>query len=302
MAEKINLTFLGTGSAIPTARRNHPAVYLQYMTENILMDCGEGTQRQFRKARLNPCRINRILITHWHGDHTLGLPGLFQTLMLNGYNGKLQIYGPRGTGQKVRQYLDLTANRGIKLDLEIHEVGNGTVFKGDGFHVESKEMKHSVPAVAYSFVVEEKKRLDRAKLKKLKLPNSPLMADLVKGKTVKIGGKKVDGRKLVYIEPSKKVTFVMDTKMNDNAVKLSKDSDLLICESTYSADEEKLAEDHFHLTCAGAAQIAKKAKVKKLALIHMSQRYDMIPKKILEEAKKVFKNVVVPEDLDRAEV
>ena len=106
MAEKIKIIFLGTGSAIPTARRNHPAVLLQFKDENILFDCGEGTQRQFKKAKLNPCKITKILISHWHGDHTLGIPGLLQTLVLNGYNKKLEIYGPRGTKKKVKEIMD----------------------------------------------------------------------------------------------------------------------------------------------------------------------------------------------------
>jgi len=95
MSEKITITFLGTSQAIPTARRNHTAILLQYKAENLLIDCGEGTQRQFRKARLNPCKITKLLITHWHGDHILGIPGLLQTLLLNQYNKTLEIYGPR---------------------------------------------------------------------------------------------------------------------------------------------------------------------------------------------------------------
>ena len=107
MVEKINITFLGTGSAIPTARRNHPAILLRYKAENILVDCGEGTQRQFRKAKLNPCKISKILISHWHGDHTLGLPGLLQTMILNGRNEKLEIYGPKGTSRKFKEMMDV---------------------------------------------------------------------------------------------------------------------------------------------------------------------------------------------------
>src|SRR3990172_5927928 len=95
MAEKIRITFLGTGSMIPDEKRNHPAFLLSYKSENILVDCGEGTQIQFRKAKLNPCRITRILITHWHGDHTFGLPGLLRTLSTSGYHKKLYVYGPK---------------------------------------------------------------------------------------------------------------------------------------------------------------------------------------------------------------
>jgi ribonuclease Z len=113
MVEKIELTFLGTGSSIPTARRNHPAVLLKYKAENILVDCGEGTQRQFRLAHMNPCKVTRILISHWHGDHALGLPGLLQTLVMNGYNRKLEIYGPRGSKEWVLMLLLLRRRVGL---------------------------------------------------------------------------------------------------------------------------------------------------------------------------------------------
>ena len=301
MVEKIKVTFLGTGSAIPTARRNHPAMLLKYKAENILVDCGEGTQRQFRKAHLNPCKITKILISHWHGDHVLGLPGLLQTMILNGYNRKLEIYGPKGTKMWIRKYFDLVGKKVEDLDISVKEVSSGVIFDDGDFYIEVAEMNHDTPAVAYSFVVKEKKRLDKAKLKKLKIPNSPLIGELVKGKIVEINGKKVDGKKLMYKELARKITFVMDTRANKNAVELAKDSDLLISEATYSASEEDIAEEHGHLTSVGAAKIAKKAKVKALVLIHLSQRYDAISKVILKEAKTVFPDVIIPEDLESIE-
>src|SRR4030067_2460046 len=102
---KIPITFLGTSQSIPTEKRNHTAVLLKYKDENILVDCGEGTQRQFRKAHLNPCKVTRILITHGHGDHVLGLPGLLSTLSLSGYQKTLCIYGPKGTKEFVKEML-----------------------------------------------------------------------------------------------------------------------------------------------------------------------------------------------------
>ena len=301
MAEKIDLTFLGTGSAIPTARRNHPAMLLKYKSENILIDCGEGTQRQFRKARLNPCKITKILISHWHGDHVFGLPGILNTLRLNGYNKKLEIYGPRGTKEWIRKYLDLVGGRGEDLDLKVMEVKEGVVFDGDDFSIECAEMDHDCPAVGYSFIVKEKMRLDREKLKKLKIPNSPLVGKLARGEKVKIDGKVVDGKKLLYKEESRKVSFVMDTRMNKNAVKLARGADLLVCESTYSVKEDgELLSERAHLSSVEAAGIGKKAGVKGVALIHLSQRYEGIPKVILGEAREVFGDgVIVPEDLER---
>jgi len=238
MVEKINVTFLGTGSAIPTARRNHPAILLQYRAENILVDCGEGTQRQFRKAGINPCKITKILISHWHGDHVLGLPGLLQTMVLNGYNRKLEIYGPKGSKEKVRQYFDLIGRSSEGLDVEVKEIGDGVFFDRGDFFLESICVDHDSPAVAYSFNVKEKNRLDRDKLAKLNIPNSPLVGELADGKIVEINGKKINGKKLMYKELARKVAFIMDTRMCEGAVSVSKGADVLISEATYSKEEK----------------------------------------------------------------
>jgi len=298
MTEKIKITFLGTGSAIPTARRSHPAIYLQYRDENILVDCGEGTQRQFRKAGLNPCKITKILITHWHGDHVLGLPGLLQTMMLNGYNRKLEIYGPKGTNEKVRQFFDLVG-RVESLDIFVKEIIGGVIFENKDFLIDSVEADHDCASNAYSFVVKEKNRIDREKLAKLKIPNGPLVGELANGKIVEINGKKVDGKKLIYKEESRKVSFVMDTRMNLDLVKFVKGADVLISEATYSVDEQEIAGKYGHLSSVDAGTIAKKGKVKALVLMHLSQRYDEIPKKILGEAVEIFKDVRVAEDFDK---
>src|SRR3989344_1615647 len=117
----IEITFLGTSQATPTAKRNHTAILLRYKSDSILIDCGEGTQRQFRIARINPCKLTRILITHWHGDHVLGLPGLLQTLALNGYNKTLKIYGPRGTKQYVDALFQLFKFR-ERIKIQVEEI------------------------------------------------------------------------------------------------------------------------------------------------------------------------------------
>ena len=155
--EKLKLTFLGTGSAIPTKRHNHPAMLLQYKDENILIDCGEGTQRQFRKAKLNPCKLTRILITHWHGDHILGIPGLLQTLALNNYPRVLHIYGPKGTERFMSLIQSLFIHQG-KIKIEIHEVSQGKFLETSDFYIESFPMRHGAPCNAYRFVEKDKIR------------------------------------------------------------------------------------------------------------------------------------------------
>ncbi len=279
---------------------------LSYKDENILFDCGEGTQRQFRHARLNPCKVTKIFITHWHADHVLGIPGLLQTLMLNGYNKTLKIYGPEGTKRMMQLYIGLFAHKGTNFPIEVHEVlsGKQPVIEEKEFKIEAQQMSHDTPTLAYSFIIKEKNRIDKDKLKKLKIENSPLIGELAKGKTVTIAGKKIDGKKLIYREEQRKLTFVLDTRENANAISLAKDSDLLVCESSYSAEETELAKEHAHLTSAQAADIAKKSKSKKLILTHLSQRYETKAqsKQILEEAKKVFKNTELAEDLMSLEI
>jgi len=219
--EKIKLTFLGTGSAIPTARRNHPAMLLQYKDENILVDCGEGTQRQFRYAKINFCKLTRILITHWHADHVLGIPGILQTLMLNNYNKTLKIYGPSGTKKMMQLYIGLFAHQGKNFPIEVHEIINTEkpIINEKEFKIETKPMDHGTPALAYSFIIKEKQRINKKKLKQLNLPEkSPLIKQLAQGKTIKFKGKTINPKSILYKEPQRKITFIMDTLFNQNAI------------------------------------------------------------------------------------
>ena len=301
MTEKINLTFLGTSQAIPTAKRNHTSILLQYKAENILVDCGEGTQRQFRKAKLNPCKITRILITHWHGDHILGLAGLLQTLLLNGYNKTLYIYGPRGTKQDLGELINLLVPYN-KIPLKVQEIEEGKFFENSDFYLESIPMQHSIPCNAYTFVEKSKIRLDKTKLRKLKIPNSPLIGELQAGKDIEFKGKKIKAKDLIYKTQERKISFILDTRLNENCNKIAKNSDIIVTEAVYLNNELDLANLHEHLTAEQAGEIAKKSGAKKLYLSHLSQRYDGNEKLILAEAKKKFKNTIIAEDLMHVEI
>lgn len=297
---KIPITFLGTGQAIPTAKRNHTAILLSYNNENILVDCGEGTQRQFRKLKLNPCKLTRILITHWHGDHVLGLPGLLQTLALNGYNRVLNIYVPKGT----KHFMDLMFRLFIfqgKIKYEIHECETGKIFENNDFLIEAASMNHGTICLAYSFTEKEKLRMDKSKLKKIGIKGK-LIGELAKGKDIIWNNKKIKASSLTYEQESRKISFILDTKINPNCEKIAKNSDLLICESTYTEQEADKASEYMHLTAKQAAEIAKKSASKKLILTHLSQRYENKEKLVLAEARKVFKNTEIAEDLDKIEV
>lgn len=302
MPENITITFLGTGSTMPSLERNHPAVLLSYKGETMLFDCGEGTQRQFRKAKINPGKITRLLISHWHGDHVLGIPGLLQTLAFSDYKKTLHIYGPVGTKKFMNELFKTFVFSG-KIKLEIHEITKkGIFFDGDDFYLSAEKMEHGAPCNAYSFVIKDKIRIDKTKLAKLKIPRGAHLADLKKKKKIKIGKKIYLAKDLTFVEKGKKVSFVFDTCKNARIVPFVWNSDVLIMESTYDAESEDFAKAYKHMTCVQDAAIAKKAKVKQLALIHISQRYQKHPHTLLAEAKKTFKHTIIPNDLDVVEV
>ncbi|MCR4327020.1 MAG: ribonuclease Z [Nanoarchaeota archaeon] len=301
MASKVEITFLGTADQIPSKGRNHTSILINFNEENVLVDCGEGTQRQFRKAELNPCKITRILITHWHGDHVLGLPGLLSTLASSGYNKTLFIYGPKGIDEKIRKMLEVF-NFYKNYEIKVKEVESGVLLDQKDFFISCEEMEHGVPALSYSFTVKGTSRIDKAKLKKSGLPEGPLLQKIKEGKDVTYNGKKFKAKDLIYEEENKKVSVVLDTKLNKRILPFVKDSDIFISEGTYSKDLEKEAEEHLHMTVSQAAEIAKKGKVKKLIITHVGSRHSKNIKELLSEAKGIFKETTLARDFDKFEI
>jgi len=309
MASNVKLTFLGTSAQIPTAKRNHTGIFLNYKEENILIDCGEGTQRQFRIAKLNPCKITRILITHRHGDHVFGLPGLISTLEQSGYNKTLYIYGPSGIKKFLEYFLALDFHkRDFKIIIEevvpkgmtpnMKDGASGKFFENEDFYLEAEKMEHGIPTNAYSFVIKDKLRIDRKKLAKSKLSSGPFLKQLKEGKDIVHDGKKYKSKDFVYLEKGKKISFVLDTLMNKKITPFVKGSDLFICEASFGDDLKDLAKEHLHLTAGQAGEIAKKSNSKKLILTHISQRYEVNLKELVNYAKENFKDVKIAEDFD----
>ncbi|MEK6883211.1 MAG: ribonuclease Z [Nanoarchaeota archaeon] len=291
----IRIVFLGTSDAVPSEKRNHTAVFFSYNNENILMDCGEGTQRQIRIAKLNPCSITKILISHWHGDHVLGIPGLLQSMALNGYNKQLDIYGPEGTKKFIEEIFNLFVFASDKLNIKVHEV-NGKFFENDDFFLISEKMSHGCPSNAYSFVLKEKIRIDKKKLKKYKIDAGPWLQDLKKGKDITYNKRKIKSKDVTFLQNGKKISIIMDTGFNNKILPFVKDADLLISESSFLDEDSEKAKLYKHLTAKQAAETAKKAKVKKLILTHVSQRYTKNIGKVEKEARKIFKNSKLAED------
>ena len=293
----MKLTFLGTSDWMPTAKRNHTAILLTYDGENILVDCGEGTQRQFKKAKISPTKITRILITHGHADHFLGIMGLLKTLKLMNYKKTLYVYGPKGIKNQLKKFMRVFGFKPNYI-IKVKEVSNNKFLETKDFYLESRSMTHIVPCNAYCFVKKGQLRIDKKKLKKYKIPSGPMLSKLKQGKSFTYKGKKYSAKDLTYQQGGIKISFIFDTSVNKKIVPFVKNSDILVSESSFSEELKGRASEYKHLTSKQAAEIAKKSNSKKLVLTHISQRYEKNLNKILKEAKKVFKNSRLVEDLD----
>jgi ribonuclease Z len=296
----IVVTFLGTVSGIPSKERSHPAIVLEYFGEKkdtILFDCGEGTQKQLMLSGISFMDISKIFITHWHADHFAGLIGLIQTMNLEKRKEELKIFGPEAE-KFVSDIVDL-GYFGLRFPITATNVpfeGEEIVKidEAEDYEIYSVPVLHTVPAVAYSFQEKDKWSIDVEKLKKLGLKRGSWLRKLKKYGKVRIKGMEVKLEEVARIKKGLKVVYTGDTKPCDNVIRIARNSDLLIHDSTFLEEEEGKA----HADVKQAAQIAKAAEVKELILTHISRRYK--DASILEkEAKKVFPNTKVAYDFMR---
>lgn len=293
----MEILFLGTSSMVPTKERNHSGVLISYKSENILVDCGEGTQRQMKIAGAKLTRLTKILISHWHGDHVLGIPGLIQSMSASGYNGRLVVYGPIGTKSFMKKVFEVFAFDN-KIDIAVNEISSGKFFESNDFILEARMLRHNLPTLGYSLIEKARRKIDIKYIKEIEIPIGPLLGKLQKGKSIVWKGKKVDVSKATKIVKGKKITIINDTLPCRNADALAKNSDLIICEATYSSDFEDKSEKRMHMTAADAAKLAGKANAKKLILTHFSARYKDT-KELEKDAKKYFKNFICAKDFMR---
>ena len=291
----MKITFLGTGSMVPTLDRNHTAILISYKDENILVDCGEGTQKQLRLAKISPAKITRILITHWHGDHILGLPGLLQTLQANEYKRTLFIYGPKRTKEYLEKLFSGFINR-FQLKINVKEINSELVEETRDFLIKAAPLDHNCPCLAYSFIEKDTRKINLDYLKKFNLKQHPILKKLQQGKDITWQDRLIKVDKATEIKKGKKITIILDTAPTNNAVKLAKNSDIAIIESTHAHELKEESNKYKHLTSKQAALMAKKAKASKLILTHFSQRYKDVSI-LMKEAKTVFKNTVEARDL-----
>lgn len=298
--ESMQIVFLGTSAMVPTKERNTGAILLSYKAENILIDCGEGTQRQLRLAGIKLTKITKILISHWHGDHVLGLPGLLQTLGASEYSGVLKIYGPEGSSKIIEKMMD-TFIFDNKVNFEVIDIKKKRFFENKDFALEALPLEHGITCLGFNFIEKDRRRIKIKEIKKLGIPEGPLLGKLQAGEQVTFKGNKIDPDKVTYIVRGKKITYIADTVLCDNCIELAENADLLISESVYDSSLEEKAREYKHLTAQQAAMIANQANVQKLVLTHFSQRYKNT-QEIEEDARTVFNNIICAEDFMKIKV
>lgn len=322
----MELVILGSSASIPTRERNLPAIALIYHTEIILFDCGEDVQRRFVDAQIKFNKPLKILISHFHGDHINGLPGLLFRFGLNDRTAPIAIFGPRNLFLFLYIYRKIVGLKPMYplhvfeidhdnhilieydgLDSEnpkqIRDLKDNIIFENKRYQLKYEKVNHSILSFAYAFI--EKPlygKFNPQKAEELGIPHSRIRKKLQKGIPVEINGRIIDPLKEGVVGPSrpgKKITYSGDTTPCENLISLGKDSDLLIHEATYLSELAEIAIEKQHSTAVNAANDAKEANAKQLLLTHFSSRYEEEATKLLEEAKLIFPNVILAKDLMR---
>ncbi|HEY3274443.1 MAG TPA: ribonuclease Z [Methanocella sp.] len=299
----LKIIFLGTGGSIPTPNRGMPSLMVQREGERLLFDCGEGTQRQMMKARSGFMDVTSIFLSHFHADHTLGIPGLLQTMSFQGRSEPLHVYGP----QFVEEYCSLLnglgyLNLGFPVIARRLEPGDRVDYPD--YEIGAFRNFHSVPGLGY--VLREKPRpgrFNKARALELGIPEGPLFGRLHRGETVTVNGREFTSEDVVgQPRPGRTLVYTGDTIPSEAFFPYLQDADVWISEATYADDMADKAEETLHSTAGGVARLAAKAGVKQLLLTHISSRYSQDPTPLLTDAKKYFDNVIVADDFTEVEI
>ena len=269
----MELQFLGTGAGVPAKHRNVTSIALKLLDERNevwLFDCGEGTQMQILRTTIRPRKIGKIFITHLHGDHIFGLPGLISSRSFQGGDTPLEIYGPKGIEEYIKVSLGISQTR-LSYPLKFIELNEtAPIFTDQQFSVYTKKLNHGIDSFGYRVVEHDHKgELQVDRLKELGIPAGPLYGKLKQGETIQLeDGRTINGKD--FVGPDKKgriVTILGDTRKTHNSVVLAENSDVLVHESTFNKDEARMAHNYFHSTTHQAAEVAKEAQAKRLLLI-----------------------------------
>jgi ribonuclease Z len=298
----VEVFFLGTGAGIPAKQRNVTSIVLKLLEERgsiWLFDCGEATQHQIIHTSIKPRRIEKIFVTHLHGDHIYGLPGLLSSRSFQGGESEVIVYGPKGLGNYINISLKVSQTY-LKYPLKVVEIEEGIIFEDEQFIVEALLLEHGIPSLGYRVIEKDRAgTLLAEQLLAAGVKPGPLYKRIKNGEDITLEDGTVLEAKdfLGATQKGRIVSILGDTRKCENAAILASEADLLIHEATFSKGEESLAHDYFHSTTHQAAEIAKRAGAKKLCLTHISSRYDREACKVLvEEAREIFSNTVIAED------
>jgi ribonuclease Z len=299
----MELVFLGTSAGSPTVFRGLPSIALRMDDGSVcLLDCGEGTQRQMMRSNMSFMSVDRILISHFHCDHHLGLSGLLQTMNLNGRERSIDIIGPRGLKDLVDNVLRIGYFR-LGFDLSIYEIDDGDALDCGVYRIDAIENNHCKNSL--SFCIEEPTRKGKFNLDKAKalgIPEGPLYRRLQNGESIDLNGTRIEPEAVVGLpRRGRKVCYSGDTSYFEPLADLARGSDVLIHEATFSEKDIDDAETFRHSTARDAAEIARLAGAKKLFLTHISGRYGA-GKELESEAQKIFPNTAVAEDFMNYEI
>jgi ribonuclease Z len=297
----LDVVFLGTSGGMPSAHRNPAGLLIRRGGERILVDCGEGTQRQLLRSTVGLVDLGEIFVTHFHADHYLGLPGMLKTFALRGRDVPLTVYGPPGLrdlfGALRRVFGKLT------YPLDLVELRAGDALDRGDYSIVPFAVSHGVSALGYALVERPRPgRFDVATADELGVPNGPARGALQRGESVTID----DGRVITPDEvlgpprAGRKVVIAGDTEPTPTVVEAAHGADLLVHEATFCDDEAERAADVRHSTARGAGNVAREADVALLALTHVSPRY--FGREVAAEAREVFPDTVVPRDFDTIDV
>ncbi|MBI5884863.1 ribonuclease Z [archaeon] len=303
MSESINLVFLGTSSGCPTKDRNPSSLAVKLFGHEFMIDCSEGSQQRLMQSGFSYMKIERIFLTHLHGDHFFGLPGLIATMAMHKRDYPLYIYGPKGLQEMLEKILALWQQE-PPFEIKALEARQGIVWEEKKFKVSCVRLKHSVPCLGY--VVEEKLpsgKFNKKKALALGIPEGPLFSRLQDGESVKVDGKTIKPE--MVLEPldrkARKISYIMDTVPVKSCFEAIENSDLVIHEAEFTEDLIERARQTMHSTARQAGWVASQTNAIKLVLTHLSARYKD-EGRLENEARQEFNNVVVAKDLMELEI